>query len=182
MWLPMIAGAAGDQNAHTLNPASAVSGRTAERESKGLERMQQSKGRACGKSASQGRLSGRRARHPLPPRHQGDAEGDADHRRPAGAAIRGRRGARGRHRAFRLRHRPQQGGHRGPFRHRLRAGGDARASAARPRRSRSCGATCRRPARSASPASRRRSASATPSGARATSSAASRSPCSCRTC
>jgi UTP--glucose-1-phosphate uridylyltransferase len=39
----------------------------------------------------------------------------------------GRRGARGGHRAFRLRHRPQQGGDRGPFRHGLRARGHAEA-------------------------------------------------------
>ena len=50
---------------------------------------------------------------------------------PAADPARGRRGAPGRHRAFHLRHRPQQGGDRGPFRPAVRARSDAAASAAR---------------------------------------------------
>ena len=86
----------------------------------------------------QSRVSRRRPRHALPARHQGDAEGDADGRRPAGDPACRRRGARGRHRALHLRHRPQQGGHRGLFRHQPSSSRRRCASAARPRRSRSC--------------------------------------------
>ena len=64
-------------------------------------------------------------RHPLPARHQGHAQGDAAGGGPAADPARGGRGARGRHRAFHLRHRPQQGGDRGPFRPPVRAGADA---------------------------------------------------------
>ena len=127
----------------------------------------------------QGRLPRRRARHPLPARHQGDAQGDADRRRPAAHPICGRGGARGRDRADDLRHRPRQGRARGPFRHRLRArGGDDARAASRSTRS---PARAFRPARSSRSASRSRSASATPSGARARSSATSRSRCCCPT-
>ena len=69
----------------------------------------------------QSRPPGRRPRHPVSSRHQGDAEGDDDRRRPARRAACRRRGEGGGNRAFHLRHRPEQGGHRGPFRHRLRA-------------------------------------------------------------
>ena len=95
----------------------------------------------------QGRLSGRRPRHALPSRHQGDAEGDADRRRPAADPVGGRRGARGRHRAFHPGHRPQQGGDRGPFRHPGRARGDAARARQERRARRSSPASCRRPAR-----------------------------------
>src|SRR5579871_6818864 len=43
---------------------------------------------------------GGRPRHPVPPGHQGDAQGDAAGGRPAADPARGRRGARGRHRAL----------------------------------------------------------------------------------
>ena len=81
----------------------------------------------------QSRLPRRRSRHPVSARHQGDAEGDADRRRPPGRPARGRRGARGRDRAFHFRHRAQQGRDRGPFRHRLRARRARSPSAARRR-------------------------------------------------
>ena len=115
----------------------------------------------------QSRFPRRRTGHPVPAGHQGHAEGDAAGGRPAADPARGRRGARGRHRAFHLRHRPQQGRDRGPFRppvrarahaHRAQAQRRSRALVARPARSR---------ARRASRASSCRSASATRSGARA---------------
>ncbi len=49
-------------------------------------------------------------------RNQGDAEGNAHGRRSAAHPICRGRGARGWHRAFHLRHRPQQGRDRGSFR------------------------------------------------------------------
>ena len=73
------------------------------------------------KKSSQGSISGRRSRHAVSAGHQGHSEGNADRRRPAGHPVCGRRGARGRHRAFHLRDRPQQGGHRRPFRRPVRA-------------------------------------------------------------
>ena len=93
----------------------------------------------------QSRLPGRRPRHPRPARHQGDAEGNADHRRQAADPVCGRRGQGGRHRAFHLRHRPQQGRDRGSFRPDVRTRRHARRarqegrdgdSGARPARSR----------------------------------------------
>ena len=82
-------------------------------------------------------------RHPLPARDQGDAERDADRRRSPRHPARGRRGEGRRHRAFRLRHRPQQGRHRGPFRQPVRARADAR----RAREDKRAGGAPRRPAR-----------------------------------
>ena len=76
-------------------------------------------------SYSQGRVPGRGARHPLSAGNQSDAQGNAHRRRPAGDPARRRRGPRGGRGAFHLRHRPQQGRHRGPFRPPVRAGGDA---------------------------------------------------------
>ena len=74
-----------------------------------------------------------------------------------------------------------KGAHRGSFRRRLRAGGDARAA----RQDARAEADRRTPPSSratrSSPASRSRSASAMPCGAPATGSAASRSPCCCPT-
>ncbi len=75
---------------------------------------------------SQGRFPGGRPRHAFPARHQGHAQGNADRRRPPRDPARGRRGARGRHRALHLRHRPQQGRYRGPLRQPVRAGAHAR--------------------------------------------------------
>ena len=68
----------------------------------------------------QSRPPRRRPRHPVSSRHQGDSEGDDDRRRPAGRAACRRRREGGGNRAFHLRHRPEQGRDRGPFRHRLR--------------------------------------------------------------
>ena len=99
-----------------------------------------------------------------------------------GDPARGRRGQGRRHRAFHLRHRPQQGRHRGPFRQPVRArahaGGARQDEGARAAHGRAAAA----PARRASRASRRRSASAMRCGARATSSATSRSRCCFPTC
>ena len=81
-----------------------------------------------GQTHSQSRAARRWSRHPVPARDQGDSEGDADRRRPADPSVRRRRGARGRDRAFHLRHRPQQGRHRGSFRLCLRARGHAQAA------------------------------------------------------
>ena len=114
-------------------------------------------------------------RHPLPARHQGDPEGDADGRRSAADPICGRGGARGRDRADDLRHRPRQGRARGPFRHRLRARGDDDRARQVARRARRHPLPARRD-RLGPPAGAAR-ASATPSGARARSSATSRSRC-----
>ena len=88
----------------------------------------------------------------------------------------------GRHRAFHLRHRPQQERHRGPFRPPVRARDDAARAPASAPSSTCCRRTCRRPAPRASRASRSRSASATRCGARANWSATSRSRCCCPTC
>ena len=134
------------------------------------------------KAHSQGRISRSGARHALPARHQGRAQGDADGRRPAGDPACGRRGQGGRHRAFHLRHRPQQGGHRGPFRQPVRAGAHAGRAGQDERAGAAHGRAAAAPARPASRASRRRSASATQCGARARSSATSRSRCCCPTC
>ena len=125
---------------------------------------------------------GGRSRHPVPARDQGDAEGDADGGRPAAdPACRGR-GARGRHRASDLRHRPQQVGDRGSFRPPIRARGHAQGAPQEERAETARRRHARAPAPRASPASNRRSASATRSGARANWSATSLSRCCCRTC
>ncbi len=87
----------------------------------------------------QSRLSRGRPRHPVSAGHQGHAEGNAAGRRPATDSARRRRGPRGRHRAFHLRHRPQQGRHRGPFRPPVRAGDDV-ARAPEAQGARSCSA------------------------------------------
>ena len=69
-------------------------------------------GAACPQSSS----AGRRLGHQVPACHQGDAEGNADGRRPAAHPIR-HRGMPGRgHRRIRLRDRPQQGRDRGSLR------------------------------------------------------------------
>ena len=94
----------------------------------------------------QSRLSGRRPRHPRPARHQGDAEGNADHRRQAADPVCGRRGQGSRHRTFHLRHRPQQGRDRGSFRPHVRTRRHARRRAARRPRWKSWRATSRKPA------------------------------------
>ena len=77
------------------------------------------------KARSQGRFPRGGARHPVPARHQGGAQGDADGGRPPRDPARGRGGQGRRHRAFHLRHRPQQGGDRGPLRQPVRAGAHA---------------------------------------------------------
>ena len=97
-------------------------------------------------SPPQGRLPRRRPWHPFLAGDQGDAEGDADRRRPAAHPVCGRRSARCRHRAFHPGHRPQQGGHRGSFRHSVRARSDAARARPHEASSRSSTATCRRPA------------------------------------
>ena len=56
----------------------------------------------------QGRHPRSRPGHPLPPRHEGDAEGDAPGRRQAGHPVRRRGGGRGRPRRRPHGHRPQQ--------------------------------------------------------------------------
>ena len=71
----------------------------------------------------EGRHPRRRPRHPLPARHQGDAEGDAARRRQAGDPVRRRGGRRGRHRRHPDDHRPQQERAREPLRPRRRARG-----------------------------------------------------------
>ena len=78
-----------------------------------------------GCSRSQGRVSRRGARHPLSAGEQGDPQGNADGGRPPADPARGRRGKGSRHRAFHLRHRPQQERHRGSFRPAAGARGDA---------------------------------------------------------
>ena len=75
---------------------------------------------------SQGCLPRRRLGHPVPPRHQGPAEGDAAARRQAGDPVRRRGGRRRRHRAGDHRHLEPEAGDRGPLRHLLRAGAPAR--------------------------------------------------------
>ena len=69
----------------------------------------------------QSHIPGRRAWHAVPAGDQGHAEGNAAGGRPAADPACGRRSAPGRHRVFHLRHRPQQGRHRGPFRPPIRA-------------------------------------------------------------
>ena len=132
-------------------------------------------------TAAQGRAARRRPRHPLPARHQGDGQGDAAGGGQAADPVRGRGGARRRHRAVLHGHRPRQDRAGRAFRHRLRAGGDA----ARARQDRRAGDAARCAAagraRSSRCASRSRSASATRSGAPAPSSATIRSPSCCPT-
>ena len=81
-----------------------------------------------GQTHSQSRAAGRRSRHAFPAGDQGHSEGDADRRRPADPSVCRGRGARGGDRAFHFRDRPQQGGHRGSFRHKLRARGHPQAA------------------------------------------------------
>ena len=103
----------------------------------------------------QGRVP-RGASHTLLARDQSHAEGNADGRRPAGHPTRGRRGARSRHRAFRLRDRAQQAVDRGPFRPASRSSSDARGARQDQGAGGARGGAARGRRRRASPASRRR--------------------------
>ena len=76
-------------------------------------------------TAAQGRAARCRPRHPLPPRHQGDGQGNAAGGGQAADPVRDRGGARGGDRAVLPGHRPRQDRAGRAFRHRLRTGGDA---------------------------------------------------------
>ena len=81
--------------------------------------------RARPRTGHQGGRPRRRPRHPVPARHQGDAQGDAAGRRQAGHPVRRRGGRRGRPRRRPDGHRPQQARAGGPLRPQLRARGGA---------------------------------------------------------
>ena len=131
-----IAGAAGDQNRHvaplhrrvavvdatvagTCQPSSTRIGcairldRSDDLEPRrSLERYSRPASACKGpvdETHPQSRFPRRRSRHALSAGHEVRAEGDDDRGRPAGAPACGRRGQGSRHRAFHLRHRPQQG-------------------------------------------------------------------------
>ena len=88
----------------------------------------------------QGRVPGRRPRHPLPAGHQDRAEGNAADHRQAADPVRGRRSHRSRLRHAGVRHQPLQALGRGLLRQGLRArteageGRQVRAAGADPRR------------------------------------------------
>ena len=131
----------------------------------------------------QGRVSRRRARHPLPARHQGHAEGDADRGRPAGRSSTWstRRGPPASSTSS-----SSPGATRASIEDHFDISFELERTLAERGKTKELEALAARPAaapaRRASRASRRRSASATRSGARATSSATSRSRCCCPTC
>ena len=121
-----------------------------------------------------------RARHPVPPRDEGDAQGDAARRRQAGHPVRGRGGRRRRAPRCAHDHRPQQERAREPLRPRDRARGRPSSRRATPTGSRRSttpptSPTCTTCARAT------RRASATRCSAPRCTSATSRSPCSSAT-
>ncbi len=126
-------------------------------------------------------FSSSRPRHPISASDQIRSQGNASGRGQASHPICDRRGARRRHRADDLRHRPRQRRAGGLFRHRFSSLRRRCASVTKPRSWRRLPAPAWCRAGSPMCASRSRWALATPSGARATSSATNPSPCCFRT-